>query len=99
MENPKNKIPTQKEIDATVAYLTEVQEHEGWKIIVKGLEDRVTVAESILHGETPLGKGETIEFWQKIWQDRKNMIELPSQLIEGLQSGQIVPKEFDPYEK
>ncbi|TRZ50990.1 MAG: hypothetical protein D4S01_05725 [Dehalococcoidia bacterium] len=89
--------PEQKK-GSIIEALKALKDNTGWKVIVKALKLNINQAEARLHGDIKLEAGETIEYWQKIRNDRMKMLELPGDLIKENEERETFPPELDPYE-
>jgi len=88
----------QQKRDNIIAALQQLKENTGWKVIIKALEENIKQAEVKLHGEVPLEKDETIEYWQKIRSDRLQVMELPDTIIEENKEKDAFDPNLDPYD-
>jgi len=88
----------QQKRDNIIAALQQLKENTGWKVIIKALEENIKQAEVKLHGEIPLEKDETIEYWQKIRSDRLQVMELPDTIIEENKEKDAFDPLLDPYD-
>lgn len=84
--------------ESIIEALKQLKNNVGWKVVVKALGENVKMAEARLHGDIKLEKGETIKEWQKIRNDRLQMMELPDSIIEENKEKEVFDPKLDPYD-
>jgi len=84
--------------ESIIAFLEQLKNNTGWKVVVKALQENIKQAEARLNGDIKLEEDETIKFWQKIRKDRIQMIDLPNTLIEENKDQEEFDPKLDPYD-